>query len=189
MGQVVLIMTASIDGYVVRPDGMAVGAMPEPPQLKRWKLDRISRAGMHIMGRVTYEEMRTFWPMSKDPYAAPINDIPKVVFSKTLKEADWPESTIASGVLAKEITALRNKRGGEIIAWGGARFAQALARQPHQRVRADYQPGCLRRRQASVLRSTPSAGTQVAGHHQLRKQPRAAALSAQRWSRRLCPAN
>jgi dihydrofolate reductase len=128
MGQVVLIMTASIDGYVVRPDGMAVGAMPEPPELKRWKLDRISRAGMHIMGRVTYEEMRTFWPMSKDPYAAPMNDIPKVVFSKTLKEADWPESTIASGVLAKKITALRNKRGGEIIAWGGASFAQALAR-------------------------------------------------------------
>jgi dihydrofolate reductase len=128
MGQVVLIMSASIDGYVVRPDGMPVGAMPEPPELKRWKLDRISRAGMHIMGRVTYEEMKTFWPTSKDAYAAPMNDIPKVVFSKTLQDADWPESTIASGTLAKEIGTLRNKRGGEIIAWGGARFAQALVR-------------------------------------------------------------
>jgi dihydrofolate reductase len=33
------------------------------------------------MGRVTYEEMAEFWPTSDDAYAAPMNDIPKVVFS------------------------------------------------------------------------------------------------------------
>ncbi len=128
MRNVTLIMTASVDGYVVRPNGMAVGAMPEPPELKRWKLDRISRAGTHAMGRKSYQEMKTYWPKSKDAYAAPMNDIPKVVFSKTLKNADWPESEIASGDLAKEIASLRRKRGGEIIAWGGASFAQSLAR-------------------------------------------------------------
>ena len=128
MPQVTLIMTASIDGYVVKPDGMPVGTMPEPPELKRWKLDRISRASAHIMGRVVYQEMKTVWPESKDPYAAPMNDIPKVVFSRTLKVADWPESTIASGDLADEIASLRDRRGGEIIAWGGASFAQSLVR-------------------------------------------------------------
>lgn len=128
MRKVTLIMSASVDGYVVRPDGMAVGAMPEPPELKRWKLDRISRAGTHAMGRITYQEMKSAWPQSKDPYAAPMNNIPKVVFSKTLKEADWPESTIASGDLAAEIASLRRMPGGEIIAWGGASFAQSLAR-------------------------------------------------------------
>lgn len=50
------------------------------------------------------------------------------VFSKTLTEATWPESTIASGDLEDEITALRSQPDGEIIAWGGARFAQALSR-------------------------------------------------------------
>lgn len=128
MPQVTLIMTSSLDGYVVKPDGMALGAMPEPPELKRWKLDRISRASAHIMGRVVYQEMKTFWPNSKDPYAAPMNDIPKVVFSKTMKVADWPESTIASGDLTNEIASLRRGHGGEIIAWGGACFAQALVR-------------------------------------------------------------
>lgn len=128
MPQVTLIMTASLDGYVVKPDGMAVGAMPEPPALKRWKLDRISRADVHIMGRVVYQEMETVWPKSKDPYAAAMNDIPKVVFSKTLKAANWPESTIASGDLANEIASLRRRHSGEIIAWGGASFAQSLVR-------------------------------------------------------------
>jgi len=102
--------------------------MPEPPELKRWKLDRISRAGAHAMGRKTYQEMSSFWPTSKDPYATPMNDIPKVVFSQTLKAADWPETTIANGDLAKEVALLRRKPGGEIIAWGGAALAQALCR-------------------------------------------------------------
>ena len=117
MRRVVLIMTASIDGFVVAPTGHA-GGMPEPDELVRWKLDRIRRAGTHIMGRVTYEEMAGFWPTSTDDYAAPMNDIPKVVFSKTLKEATWPESAIARGDLADEIAALKSQPGGEIIAWG-----------------------------------------------------------------------
>ena len=47
-------------------------------ELKQWKLDRISNAGAHLMGRVTYQEMSSYWPQSDDPYAAPMNDIPKV---------------------------------------------------------------------------------------------------------------
>jgi dihydrofolate reductase len=128
MRNVVLIMTSSVDGYVAAADGQHAGGMPEPDDLVRWKLDRIRRAGTHIMGRVTYEEMASFWPTSTDDYAAPMNDIPKVVFSTTIGEAPWPESSIARGELAEEIKALKDQPGGEIIAWGGAGFAQALSR-------------------------------------------------------------
>ena len=127
MRNVVLIMTASLDGFVVAPTGHA-GGLPEPPELQRWKLERIRRAGAHIMGRVTYEEMASFWPHSTEDYAAPMNEIPKVVFSRTLKEAHWPESSIARGELAEDVAALKEQPGGEIIVWGGAAFAQALAR-------------------------------------------------------------
>jgi dihydrofolate reductase len=127
MRNVILIMTASIDGFVVAPTGHS-GGFPEPDGLKRWKLNRIQHAGTHIMGRVTYEEMAGFWPTSTDDYAAPMNNIPKCVFSKTLSEANWPDSSIARGELSDEIAALESQPGGDIIAWGGARFAQALAR-------------------------------------------------------------
>lgn len=126
MRNVVLVMTASLDGYVVAPVGHA-GMLPEPAELKRWKLDRIRRAGTHIMGRVTYQEMASAWPSSTDDYAAPMNDIPKVVFSRTLTQATWAESTIARGDLSDDIAALKVQPGGEIIAWGGAGFAQALS--------------------------------------------------------------
>jgi dihydrofolate reductase len=128
MRKVVLIMTASIDGYVAAPDGTPVGANSEPAELKRWKLERIRHAGVHIMGRVTYEGMASYWPSSTDDYAEPMNQIPKVVFSKSLEKANWPESSIARGDLAEEIAALKSRPGGEIIAWGGATFAQALSR-------------------------------------------------------------
>ncbi len=66
MRSVVLMMGVSVDGYVTGPHGHA-GALPEPGELRGWKLDRIRRAGTHIMGRVTYREMAGHWPASTAP--------------------------------------------------------------------------------------------------------------------------
>ena len=96
--------------------------------IKRWVLDSVWAAGAHLMGRVTYEEMASFWPTSTSEYARPMNEIPKVVFSKTLQKADWPETRIAGGDLAEEIGRLKREPGNDLIAYGGAIFDQALTR-------------------------------------------------------------
>jgi dihydrofolate reductase len=49
------------------------------------------------MGRVRYEAMADTWPASTDPVAPFMNDTPKVVFSRSLESARWPETRIASG--------------------------------------------------------------------------------------------
>ncbi len=131
MRRLVLQMGVSLDGLIAhpgeaRPAGPEVP--PEDPALKARKLGWIRDADLHLMGRTTYEEMAGFWPTSDDEYAAPMNDIPKVVFSKTLTRADWPQSTIARGDLADEVNALRREPGKDLIAWGGATFAQSLSR-------------------------------------------------------------
>src|SRR5487761_804006 len=120
-------MSMSLDGYVasdVQHPGVSV---PEDTELIRWKLDRVAKAGAHLMGRTTYQEMAAYWPHSTEPYAAPMNDIPKVVFSKTLSQASWPTTRIARGDLAAEIAALKEEPGPDVIAYGGASFAAALA--------------------------------------------------------------
>jgi dihydrofolate reductase len=73
--------------------------------------------------------MSSYWPQSDDPYAQPMNDIPKIVFSKTLDDADaaWPTSRVARGELTTEIAAIKAEPGPDVIAWGGAAFAGALA--------------------------------------------------------------
>jgi dihydrofolate reductase len=89
---------------------------------------RLAGAGTHIMGRVTYREMADFWPKSSHMFAAPMNDIPKVVFSRTLRDASWPETQIARGDTAQEIARLKAEPGNEIIAHGGTQFVRSLAR-------------------------------------------------------------
>jgi dihydrofolate reductase len=131
MSRLVLMMDVSLDGMVARPDKFGAGGWgvpPEDPALKARKLGWLAEAGLHLMGRTTYEEMAGFWPTSDDEYAKPMNDLPKVVFSTTLTTADWPQSTIARGDLAEEINALKREPGKDLIAWGGAAFAQSLSR-------------------------------------------------------------
>jgi dihydrofolate reductase len=119
--KLVLMMGVSLDGLVARSGKFGAGGWGVPPEdaaLKARKLDWLRAAGLHLMGRVTYEEMAGFWPVSDDEYAAPMNDIPKVVFSTTLTRADWAQSTIARGDLAGEIGALKREPGKDMIAWG-----------------------------------------------------------------------
>jgi dihydrofolate reductase len=124
-------MGMSLDGLVARPGRYGAGGWglpPDDPALKERKLEWMREVDLHLMGRNTYEEMAEFWPSSDDAYAAPMNDIPKVVFSRTLERADWPDSRIAGGDLAEEIAALKREPGKDMIAWGGAAFAQSLTR-------------------------------------------------------------
>ena len=87
----------------------------------------MSNAGAHLMGATTYTVMAAHWPSASGPFAKPMNEIPKVVFSDSLASADWGETTIATGDLAEAITRLKQKRSdGYLLAHGGARFARSL---------------------------------------------------------------
>jgi dihydrofolate reductase len=127
--KVILSMSMTLDGYV-DSDRQHPGALPEDDELVQWRLAWMRGAGgAHLMGRASYEQMATFWPESKHPYATPMNDIPKIVFSKTLSDSDatWPTTRVARGDLATEIAAIKEEPGPDVIAWGGAAFAAALA--------------------------------------------------------------
>jgi dihydrofolate reductase len=80
------------------------------------------------MGRVTYEEMAKFWPSSDHPIAAPVNEIPKVVFSASFQSAAWPPARIARRDTAEELARLKQEPGGEIIAHGGTKCVRSLIR-------------------------------------------------------------
>lgn len=122
-------MGVSLDGYVADLNGAHDWALRggEHQDVTAWKLASLRRAGTHIMGRVTYQEMAAFWPTATGDYAAEMNAIPKLVFSTTLDSADWADTRIARGELTHEVEALKAAPGGDIIAHGGARFAQALS--------------------------------------------------------------
>jgi dihydrofolate reductase len=122
-------MGVSLDGFVARSGGnLDWGLPPEHQDVTAWKVAALRDVSTHIMGRVTYEGMAAHWPTGTGVYAAPMNDTPKVVFSKTLERADWTGTRIARGDLAAEIAGLKRESGGDIMAHGGATFVQSLSK-------------------------------------------------------------
>jgi dihydrofolate reductase len=108
MRKVILKMHVSLDGFVARLDGDLDWFRDAfDDELTAWEVEGLWRAGVHIMGRASYHDMAAYWPNSTEPFAQPMNELPKVVFSKTLKETDWEGSRVADGDLAEEISRLR----------------------------------------------------------------------------------
>jgi dihydrofolate reductase len=135
MRELVLQMTMiSMDGYICEEGTefwRICRSMPEADvdeEFGDYFLAGLRQAGTHIMGRTTYLSMAQAWPNSADAEAPLMNNTPKVVFSRTLTTADWLQSRIASGDTAAEVAKLKQEPGGEILAHGGAKFAQSLAR-------------------------------------------------------------
>ena len=85
------------------------------------QLDFIQGAYAHVMGRTAYESigeaMTTTVP--DHPFADILNAGRKVAFSRTLKTAEWANTTIAAGDTTEEVDQLRQGGDGYILVWGG----------------------------------------------------------------------
>jgi dihydrofolate reductase len=130
MRSVTYSMGASLDGYIVGPDGKFDWAPPDAEVFRFW-IDEIRGVGVHLMGRRLYETM-LYWETADQlddaelEWAALWNPLPKVVFSTTLSEVQG-NARLASGGLAAEIERLRAEPGEGEIAIGGATLAVQAA--------------------------------------------------------------
>jgi dihydrofolate reductase len=94
------------------------------------QLDFLQSAYAHIMGRTAYESIAGSMTTATDhPFADILNAGRKVVFSRTLRTADWANTTIAAaGDTAEEIDKLRRGGDGHIVVWGGVSLWRSLMR-------------------------------------------------------------
>src|SRR5688572_19620782 len=91
-------------------------------------LDFIQNAYAHVMGRTAYEGIAEAMTTtaSDHPFAKILTAGRKVVLSRTLKTADWANTTIAAGDTTEEIDKLRQGGDGHILVWGGVRLFRSL---------------------------------------------------------------
>ena len=152
-------MSISLDGFVGGPNGEIDWLFKSIDEnVEAWLVETLWQAGLHIMGSRTYHDMVSYWPVSMEPIAGPMNAIPKVVFSRkgdvkvtggggtttALKDAmkdrpvekggsrslgNWADTRVASGNLQEEVLRLKQEPGKDIYAHGGAGFAQSLVGQ------------------------------------------------------------
>jgi len=83
MRKLVLKMSVSADGFVCGLNGEIDWLLrTRDKSALDWIEKTLWEAGVHIMGSRTFHDMAAYWPTSTEPLAAPMNEIPKVIFSK-----------------------------------------------------------------------------------------------------------
>ena len=81
-------------------------------------------AGTILFGRITYQLMESYWPSvvknptgnkAMDEFAVTIDNIPKIVFSRTLKSVEWGTAKLAKRDIKEEVSELRQQTGKDIL--------------------------------------------------------------------------
>ena len=118
----------SLDGVVESPDqwhfpyfddemGEAVGA-------------GFATADALMMGRVLYDEWAAYWPEhATEPFGDVMNSMKKYVVSHSLRSAEWHNSEIVSGDVAKRVNDIKAQDGGDITMSGSGTTVRWLLRQ------------------------------------------------------------
>lgn len=132
MGNVVLFMSVSVDGYFAGPNG-ELDWQRVDEELHQHFNDVLRRMGAFLDGRSTYELMAGFWPTAdRDPSSPPAmaefagiwREMPKVVYSRTLEHAGW-NTTIVREVMPEEVGDLKRRYEGDLVL-GGADLARTF---------------------------------------------------------------
>ncbi len=129
MRKLIYSMTASLDGYIARPDGTIDWTVPDE-ELFLFHTQQTQETGVHLCGRRLYETM-VYWETAEESplvaaqakFAQIWKALPKVVFSTTL-ESVVGNTRLAREGLGEEVSRLKEQPGKD-IAVGGAGLARA----------------------------------------------------------------
>lgn len=128
--KVVLKMVMSLDGFATSPDGTHEWMFEWfGDDSSAWNRRALDAAGVHAMGRRSYEIMGPYWTASEGPIATAMNEKPKAVFSRTLEKADWGPVEVFGEDLRGAIAELKGRdEDGTILVHGGPDFARSMTR-------------------------------------------------------------
>ena len=101
-------------------------------EFNEFAMKQLRSVDMILFGRVTYQLMANYWPtqaaIESDPIIAKkMNAMPKIVFSKTLDKAEWNNTRLIRGNIAKEISYLKGLPGKNLIIFGSSDLTVVMA--------------------------------------------------------------
>ncbi len=128
-------MQMTINGYVAGPNGENDWMTWNPDdEFLQFINSQFDSSDTMLLGRKLADGFIKHWENAVEknpdtPFAKKIVDMPKVVFTKTLDESTWNNTTLAKGNLAEEIANLKKQNGKDIIVFGGAGFVSSLIKE------------------------------------------------------------
>jgi dihydrofolate reductase len=119
MRKLIAAINMTLDGFCDHTAGIA------DDELHQHYNELLSSADTLLYGRITYKLMESYWPTvvkyptgnkPTDEFAGLIDNISKIVFSRTLKNVDWKNSTFKNEINKKEVLELKQQPGKNILA-------------------------------------------------------------------------
>ena len=129
MRKVVAQTFLSLDGVMEAPEEWQLTNDLLGEDAGGYVFEAYNAAGALLLGRVTYEQFAAFWPNQSDddPFARRINELPRYVVTRTLKNLDWRGSRAISGDVTGEVRKLKEESGGDILIPGSSQLVNGLA--------------------------------------------------------------
>jgi dihydrofolate reductase len=144
MRRIVAFDNVTADGYFAGPDGSLQWVVPDDEVYKA-AAEGMAEIDTMLFGRRTFEDFERAWrhaldgsPSAADPHdpgrrspalrqqAVWINETPKIVFSRTLKEVTWKNSRLRSTLDPREVEALKKEPGRDMIVFGSGSVLSQL---------------------------------------------------------------
>ena len=123
MKKIIAIEWLSLDGYFSDANNGTDWFVSDE---ETWKylLGTFKSLDTILLGQVTYEMFAAYWPKPDPSDPSPkvlidfMNNSRKVVFSKSLKKAEWNNSVVKKDIVPEEIHKMKQAPGKDIVIYG-----------------------------------------------------------------------
>ncbi|HLW54104.1 MAG TPA: dihydrofolate reductase family protein [Candidatus Angelobacter sp.] len=134
MPKLAVFNSISMDGYFTGVNGdlrWAYGGTPDP-EWDAFVVGNAQGGGRLVFGRITYDLMTRYWPtplaMQQNPVVAErMNNLPKIVFSRTMDKASWNNTRLIKTNMVDEVRRMKQKPGEDMVILGSGSIISQLA--------------------------------------------------------------
>jgi dihydrofolate reductase len=134
MRKLVVFNNITLDGYFTGADGDFgwAHAGPPDPEFDAFVAGNASGDGHLLFGRRTYDLMAGYWPTplaaEQNPTVARgMNEMAKTVFSRTMRQAAWHNTSVAAGDLMDTVRRMKAETGPDMVILGSGSIVAQLA--------------------------------------------------------------
>jgi dihydrofolate reductase len=136
MQKLIVFNHVTLDGFFADINGDMSWAKADPNDAE-WNAfvsENASGGGTLVFGRITYDLMASFWPtpiaMKMMPTVAErMNNLPKIVFSRTMDKASWNNTKLLKGDMAAEMRKMKKTPGEGMVILGSGSVVSQLAQE------------------------------------------------------------
>lgn len=128
--KIIFQMMVSLDGYFEGPDKELDWHLVDD-EFNEYAGELLDSVDAILFGRVTYQLMAAYWPTEaakrdSPAIAAKMNSLHKIVFSRTLAQAQWHNTRLVKGDAVQEVSRLKRQPGRDLVIFGSSDFAVSL---------------------------------------------------------------